>query len=108
MRVNYYSCLAGEVSEVMLDISVTLYKFKNCGQHPEEIRVPALVERLNELFDVCELVEIDNSLGRVQDLLLDLDSVHMQQSRQNCISDQALIRHYLRAVEGGQHLYEQS
>ena len=108
MGVNYYSCLADEVSEVMLDIFVTLYKVDNLEQHPEEIRVPALVEGLNELFNVCELVEIDNGLRRVQNLLLDLDSVHMQQSCQNCISDQTLIRHYLRAVEGGQHLYEQS
>ena len=79
------------------------YPYKNF----KEVFVPALVKWFQVLFDVWQLHQIHDGLGRVDNFLLEADSIHVQKAGKHAVGDQLFVAHDFRTVEGRYNLHKQ-
>ena len=91
---------------MVLHIRITPHQLNDPHKSLEESLVPAIVERINILLDFRQFHEINYGLRRLNYLLLDVRTSHVQKPRQHTVSNQFLVAHDLRAVESGNDLDE--
>lgn len=59
----------------------------NTHKQPEEISVTTVIERFQILFDFWQFKQIHYSFRRFEYFLFDARSIHIENTRQNTISD---------------------
>lgn len=90
-----------------MQVGISFDQVDDAHEHLEEAAVPAVVERLEVVLDVGQLHEVDDGLGGFEDLLLDADSVHVEDAGEDAVGDQFFVGHHFGAVEGGDDVDEE-
>lgn len=91
----------------MFDVGIISHHLDSADKISEEVFVPTVVKGFNILSNFREFSQINDSLGRLQNLLFNGGTVHVQETSQYAISYQFLVRHDFGAVKCGNHFDEQ-
>jgi hypothetical protein len=107
LRVNDNPGFPDEVAGVVVQVGIVLDQVDDADKDLEEAAIPAVIEGLKVLLDVRQLHQVDDGLRRFKNLLLDADTVHVEDAGEHAVSDEFLVGHDFRAVEGGQDVDEE-
>ena len=92
---------------MLAHVGVGSHYFDDVDKWTEEIFVAALVESLDILLYVWQFHQIYYGLTVLNDLPLDIDPVHIENTGQHTISHQFLVTHHLGTIECRYHLHKQ-